>query len=543
MKWQILVVDALGAGSGRRKFTRDFIGAGPRTVAGSLEFSDRSKVTARIMRVEYILRNSLPLGEYAALFISAMSMDEPAVILAQKIWKKSRPATPFVVGGPITLDPTLDRRVKYDCAVFGEAEEILISIGEQFQEFLDGNYSGFEKFSNFYLPGISHEVPPPDYKVLPKDKWNKIPSFSNHIKQYSDYRSARVIVECVRGCSNFHRPTISFPGSAPCPPSCQACLVAPGPDCCPRGAQPGCGYCATITLFGPPKSRALSLLLEEVQGLCALGVRKIVLGASDLLEYGRESLVEGEFVTQPTSPPLPNYSALDSLVEGLLRINTEFDGNVQFFVENLKITLATPEALAILARLPDPVFSIGVETGDPDHARALGRPGNPLDSLAVVKEAKRLGFRVHAYFIHSLPGLTPKFTRNTLKLMDALDRAGVDKITIYKFRPLPGTYFGDWEKLPAKFRKRVTRLGKQIRDAAIRINRAKKETFVGQVICVQVAEKHFRDSTRAIGRPISGGPLVEIVDGSQYMKKTIQVRIEGVLSDKLLLGVPLKGEK
>ncbi|MCK5390638.1 MAG: hypothetical protein KAJ36_09110, partial [Candidatus Thorarchaeota archaeon] len=49
---RVLVVDALSAGSGQRRSSRDSIGCGPRTVAGVFE---KHNIPCRIHRVEEIL--------------------------------------------------------------------------------------------------------------------------------------------------------------------------------------------------------------------------------------------------------------------------------------------------------------------------------------------------------------------------------------------------------------------------------------------------------------------------------------------------------
>ncbi|MHA1732853.1 MAG: B12-binding domain-containing radical SAM protein [Promethearchaeota archaeon] len=551
---RVLVVDALASGTGRRRFTRDFIGAGPRAVAGLLESSRKSAVRARVVRVEALLggnRHSDPdpdldLGQYSALFVSAMTMDEPACTLLLEKWRArhgGRKNRPFVLGGPITLDGSLHSRLRYDLAVQREGERVLSAIGEAFGDLLGGEFAHRHPHPNILVGG--RPVVPGDREApyLSKSEWNSFPAFVSHAGDYPDVESARVIVECVRGCSNFHRPTIRFPGWGECPPGCGACHDDPRVDNCPRGVPGGCGYCATTNLFGPPKSRDLELLLGEVRGLCELGARQVVLGASDLLEFHREELVDGGCLTTPDVPPPPNYDALEDLVEGLLGVSGDFGPGVHFSVENLKATLCTREALEILARLPNPQFSIGVETGDAGHARELGRPGDPERALEVVRVAKSMGFRVHAYFIHSLPGLDGARAENTVDLMGRLAAAGTDKVTIYKFQPLPGTYFQAWNRVPKAERKRVERFGRLVRDEAIRINRRKKEEFVGRVVRVRVAEAHFRDPSRAIGRPVEGGPLVEVVDGHRFLGQTVDVAIVGVVSDKLLLGQLANGKR
>ncbi len=50
----VIIVDALGAEKGYRKFSRDVIGAGPRSIAGVLE---RNGLDCKIVLAEHFLMN------------------------------------------------------------------------------------------------------------------------------------------------------------------------------------------------------------------------------------------------------------------------------------------------------------------------------------------------------------------------------------------------------------------------------------------------------------------------------------------------------
>ena len=85
---RVLVIDALTLGRGQRHFTRDFIGAGPRMVATTLQHSGQE---VRIIRGEDFLENSsLHARNQDICFISAMSMDKTSVFNIARKWKKIR---------------------------------------------------------------------------------------------------------------------------------------------------------------------------------------------------------------------------------------------------------------------------------------------------------------------------------------------------------------------------------------------------------------------------------------------------------------------
>ncbi len=96
----ILIVDALAANEGRRKFSRDTIGVGPRLIAGICE---KQKIESLIVRVEDLLDSSkiLKNNSFDAILISAMSVDEIAVKRAIKVIKEHNQDLKILLGGPI----------------------------------------------------------------------------------------------------------------------------------------------------------------------------------------------------------------------------------------------------------------------------------------------------------------------------------------------------------------------------------------------------------------------------------------------------------
>ncbi|MCG3222384.1 MAG: hypothetical protein H7641_13475, partial [Candidatus Heimdallarchaeota archaeon] len=120
----ILIVDALAANEGRRKFSRDAIGVGPRLLAG---ICDKQAIYSRITRVEDLLEqeNVSSLETSEIFFISAMTVDEIAVKrIVRKIREESNSAF-IVIGGPITTNPKILQKLEINLAVYGEGEFIV----------------------------------------------------------------------------------------------------------------------------------------------------------------------------------------------------------------------------------------------------------------------------------------------------------------------------------------------------------------------------------------------------------------------------------
>ena len=114
---RVLVVDALSAGSGQRRSSRDSIGCGPRTVAGVFE---EHNIPCRIYRVEEILDKRSLLRKFDHAAISAMTMDLPAITKFVKLWRGSRTHGRIIIGGPISANPFHLKELNPDVIVIGE---------------------------------------------------------------------------------------------------------------------------------------------------------------------------------------------------------------------------------------------------------------------------------------------------------------------------------------------------------------------------------------------------------------------------------------
>ena len=120
---KILISDILAAGKGLKAFTRDFIGAGPRTVAGILKNRGiESKISL------FNDANSKKMEEFDILMISAMSMDAQACKTVIKKWRSVKKGVnkPVILGGPIASgSERFLRKIDFDLALIGEGELII----------------------------------------------------------------------------------------------------------------------------------------------------------------------------------------------------------------------------------------------------------------------------------------------------------------------------------------------------------------------------------------------------------------------------------
>ncbi len=444
-------------------------------------------------------------------------------------WKRWNGGT-CIAGGPAALEPDrLINKGRYDLALVGEAEDTIaellvkgLSDGSLPEEDELRKISGVSFISRdlgLFKSGIRRTV----------GRWE--PSVER-IRDYPLYNVARVYVWCVRGCSNFHRTKIPLPDGRTCL-ECGKCTDGTLKERlnCPANIPPGCGYCSVPNVYGPPRSRQVESILSEVEGLLSQGVKRIYLGASCFLDFHRDEKVGNGPLTDPREPEA-NYDRIEELLSNLKDITK---GKAYVSIENAKPCLFTPDAAKIISEyLPGSTVHLGCETGDEKHSIVLGRPSTPMESLVAVRTAVKAGLRPYVYFIHGLPGQTLKTARETARMIREMARAGVEKITVYRFKPLPMSAFEGFKEAPSAKRSKA---GKIIVNETIKVNLSLKKMMIGKIVEVIVAEKgRGRFKGKLIGYMLKEGPTI-ILSGNAQEGDIVKAKITDVLGDKLVEGV------
>ncbi|MHA1639724.1 MAG: B12-binding domain-containing radical SAM protein [Candidatus Heimdallarchaeota archaeon] len=536
---RIAVIDATAAGKGKRTFTREAIGAGTRSICGVLE---KHHVPAKIFLVEEILAKGFP-EEFTTLFLSGMSMDKTAIRKAIALWRKDHFGK-VVVGGPITSELlSALTTTMADIIVIGEGEltlEELLTKGclngrndNSFAGLLE-QINGIGFFSTDGKPKLTQFR-----RYSTREEFRAFQASTARITDYPNYFSAKVYVEVVRGCSNFGGTRLRLPDGR----QCIECGACDGGSLerraqCPSKIPPGCGFCSVPSLFGPARSRTINSITHEIAELLDLGVKRIVLSAPGFLDFGREELVHPKPLINPSKPPA-NLQKIEELLSAVTAIKKVAQQKVWVEIENVKAALFTEAVARIIAKyLPHSPLSIGCETGSSEHARLLGRSSDPQEALRAVKIAHKHGLRPHVYFIHSLPGQNKKTATETAQLMKKMVPY-IEKVTIYRFRPLPLSAFSEFPLPPAAMKDPASKI---IAETANSVNFQKKRNYLGTIVRVIISEPSFKDKTGAMASILSGGPMVAIKNANERIGEIVDVRIRKVLSDKLLYGEIL-GEK
>ena len=522
-----LIVDALASGKGERKATRDAIGAGPRAVAGILESKD---IGASIIEAETILNGDF-LSGFNLLLVSGMTGDIPSIRKVISRWKGG----PSLIGGPITSDPEQAlRRTGCELAVVGEGEETL-------SELLDAGLArgripdedSLRKIRGLaFKTGGSVEMTQLR-RVIPRQNFDIYKPSTSTIKGYTLYRSARVYVEVLRGCSNYHRSLLGG--------DCESCGVCRKGSLlerydCPIGTPPGCGYCSVPSLYGPPKSRSSGVIKDEVVALLKEGVTRIVLSAPCFLDYGRDLLVEPEPLTDPRSPE-SNYNEIEKLLFSLMEIPRMRNETAAIMIENIKASLVTEKAARLLGKyLAGTPVSIGFETGSEAHSELMGRPSTPRETLTAIGRLRKAGMKPYVYFIHGLPGQTEETVNETVKAIEDSRDEGAERIILYRFQSLPMSAFSAYPSAPPN----VSDSGSsRIHEAAAKANMGAKESMVGKVIRVVVAERYDRNRRQLVAYPLKHGPVVLIESPEPLEGRVIDVEVTGVASERIVNGRPV----
>jgi tRNA A37 methylthiotransferase MiaB len=149
-----------------------------------------------------------------------------------------------------------------------------------------------------------------------------------------------------------------------------------------------------------------------------------------------------------------------------------------------------------------------------------------------VRTARRHGLKPYVYFIHGLPGQTPESSRRTARLIHEMGPE-VEKITVYRFKPLPGSAFEDE---PPGTPSWMDQSSRTISEAAREVNLGKKNAFVGRVIKVIAAEGNFQRKGEVICFPLRSGPIVTVPGPRRLIGKELRVRITRAISERLLSG-------
>jgi len=519
---RVLIVDALSAGSGQRRSSRDSIGCGPRAVAGVFE---KHGIPCNIHRVEEILNKNALVRKFNHVAVSAMTMDLPAVTKLVKLWRSSHRQGRVLIGGPIATSPMSLKDLNPDVIVIGEGEATLDEL------ILRGFFDKYVELSEIrgiaYPVGNQIVISKPREFITSESLSKEYEPSTTRIIDYKAYQASKVYVEVTRGCSNFRRTKYPLSDGRKCIEcgNCDASESEVRMDC-PEDIPPGCGFCSVPGTWGPPRSRTTEVIVEEVRELLDLGVHRIVLESPGFLDFMRGK----EPLTDPCYPPA-NLNAIKDLLDRLNALPQVANKTAYISIENMKACLFSEDVAQMLVdSMMGASPNIGLETGSEQHLKDIGKCGSPNDVISAVRIASKFGMTPFVYFIYGLPGETKETVRESIEIMRSISKAGAERIILYGFRALPGSAFEDHPESSTK-----DELGFQLRKEADRINREKKDNYLGRTIRGIAAEPSWARHGYTMVSPLEEGPLMTVPGG--YSPGTLlDIRVIKVLSDGLVEG-------
>ncbi|MGH2943678.1 MAG: B12-binding domain-containing radical SAM protein, partial [Solirubrobacteraceae bacterium] len=107
-----------------------------------------------------------------------------------------------------------------------------------------------------------------------------------------------------------------------------------------------------------------------------------------------------------------------------------------------RVNTVNAELLAALRRAGCIEIKFGMESGSPRILKAMRKNIRPEQIAGAVRAAKRAGINVKLFLVHGFPGEDLHTSRETITLLRQLAPM-VDRASLFRFVPLPGTYVYD----------------------------------------------------------------------------------------------------
>ena len=193
----VLIIDSLASNDGRRKYSRDAIGVGPRLLSGVFE---KYNLNTQIARVEDLLEKGVSnlISQNEIFLISGMSVDLIAVKRIIRKIRQNNNESQIILGGPILSDEEIINSLEIDIGIIGEGERILADLIEN--SFSIDNFR--EKKSNQYycIKFVKDKVLFKGFMNHTHSLFEEFSPSTEIIQNYPDYWFSKVYVEVVRGC-------------------------------------------------------------------------------------------------------------------------------------------------------------------------------------------------------------------------------------------------------------------------------------------------------------------------------------------------------
>jgi len=186
-----------------------------------------------------------------------------------------------------------------------------------------------------------------------------------------------------------------------------------------RGCPYNCEFCSASTMWGHvTRFKSFSRVLKELRFVKGLG-------------YNWVFFTDDNFIP----PHRVEYSLglMKSVVEGGLN-------NLNYIVQvRADIIAKEPQLAEFMRGMGVKVAFVGVESGDPDVLKGMGKGLEVGDVVKAVYSLSSAGVLVHAGVVIGAPYESCKARRKSYRFVDMLTHYGLDSVQYSIYTPLPGS--------------------------------------------------------------------------------------------------------
>jgi tRNA-2-methylthio-N6-dimethylallyladenosine synthase len=272
-----------------------------------------------------------------------------------------------------------------------------------------------------------------------------------------------------------------------------------------RGCDFACTYCIVPSTRGAEDSRPIAEVRDEVERLCADGVREVTLLGQTVDSYGK---------TLPGRPDLGDLLAAIHDVTGLLRIR---------FITSHPQLMREP-ILRRVAELPKvcEYLHMPAQSGSDEVLRRMRRGYTVARYREIVERARAIVPRVEVAsdFIVGFPGETDADFEATERLVREVE---FSQAYIFKYSPRPGTAADEWDDDVPDEAKRER--NDRLLAAQEAVQRKKHAALVGRDVEVLCEGRSRNDARRLAGRTRQNRIVVFEGEESEHLGELRTVRV------------------
>lgn len=282
-----------------------------------------------------------------------------------------------------------------------------------------------------------------------------------------------------------------------------------------EGCNHECSFCTIPSIKGPQISRPIDDLVREAEILASEGVKELIIISQDTTAFGSDS-----------GSNLKNLLTVLDKVDGILWIRLHY-------LYPSKISGGLLDVIATSDKIL-PYFDIPLQHVQPGILKAMGRLAPETDTLRLVERIRErftdteTPACIRTTFIVGFPGETES---DVEALHEWMERAKVDRLTVFQFSPEEGTPAALLpDQIPQHISEsRMHRLMESQQEITLEVN----ETWIGKEIDVLL--EGVTDDDRAVGRSyrdapeIDGFVIVKGVPENTDQGEIVRTRVTGAM--------------